>query len=250
MIVDTHTHWGIVWEDKYSTNPSEFLKICDRHDVDSAALMGHRGLTRDSDITKCNDIIKETCNNSDGRLFPIATVHPSFGDECLREFERCATDLDMRGLKLHPWIQGFSTSDPVMDELCELCAQYDVPMIFHDGTPCYSMPSQIGGLAQRFPATKFVLGHAGLLELWRSALSLARRCQNLYVTLSGPHLAGIQALIDGIDDDRILWGTDFGFGWADSIEYRKGLLDIAVMPDYLREKVMGGNAVKLFGLDE
>ena len=156
----------------------------------------------------------------------------------------------MRGLILHAWVKGFSTSLPVMDELCELCAKFDVPMIFHDGTPCYSMPSQIGGLALRFPSTNFVLGHAGLLELWRSALSLAKRYHNLYVTLSGPHLAGIQALIDGIDDDRILWGTDFGFGWADPIEYRKGLLDIAVMPNYLREKVMGGNAVKLFKLGD
>ena len=51
------------------------------------------------------------------------------------------------------------------------------------------MPSQIGGLALRFPDTKFVLGHAGLLELWRSALSFLKRCPNLYVTLCGPHLA-------------------------------------------------------------
>ena len=248
MIIDTHTHWGIVWEDKYGTDPSAFLDVLDRHQVDGAALMGHRGLTVNSDMKKCNDIVKETCRRSNGRLFPIATVHPAFGDGSLREFERCVGELDMRGLKLHPWVQGFSTADPVVDDLCRLCGEFDVPMIFHDGTPCYSMPSQVGGLALRFPGSKFVLGHAGLLELWRSALSFSKRCPNLYITLSGPHLAGIQALIDGVDGDRIMWGTDFGFGWSDSIAYRKGLLDVAEMPDNLREKVMGGNAEKLFKL--
>jgi len=250
MIVDTHTHWGIVWEEKYGTDPAEWLRVCDRHGVDCAALMGHRGLTRNGhdDILKCNDIIRETCRRSDGRLIPIATVHPAAGDECLREFERCVRDLDMRGLKLHPWIQGFSTSGAEMDELARLCGDFGVPMIFHDGTPSYSMPSQIGGLALRFPGTKFVLGHGGLLELWRSALSYARRCPNLYVILCGPHLAGVQAIVDGEDEEKLMWGTDFGFGWADPIEYRKALIDQAVMPDSRRKKVMGDNAVKLFKL--
>jgi len=248
MIVDTHTHWGIVWEDKYGTNPSKWLQVCDRHGVDRAALMAHRGLTKNSDMHRCNDTVKETCDRSGGRLFPIATVHPNYGDECLREFERCVKELDMRGLKLHPWIQGFSTSGPVMDDLCLLCGEFDVPMIFHDGTPCYSMPSQIGGLALRFPGSKFVLGHAGLLELWRSALSYLQRCPNLWVTLCGPHLAGMQAIIDKVAEDKIMWGTDFGFGWADAMEYRKKLIDLTDMPDTRRIKIMGNNAVRLFKL--
>ncbi|MCE5249734.1 amidohydrolase [bacterium] len=248
MIIDVHTHWGTVWEDKYGTDPAGWLRVCDRHGVDCAALMGHRGLilNGDDEIRRCNDIIRKTCDRSDGRLIPLATVHPVSGDTCLRELERCIKDLDMRGLKLHPWVQGFSTAGPVMDDLARMCGSLDVPVIFHDGTPCYSMPSQIGGLALRFPGTKFVLGHAGLLELWRSALSFARRCPNLYVTLCGPHLAGVQAVLDNVDEDRIMWGTDFGFGWADPIEYRKALIDCAVMTEGKRCKVMGDNAVKLF----
>jgi predicted TIM-barrel fold metal-dependent hydrolase len=249
MIVDTHTHWGIVWEDKYGTDPSEFIAVLDRHNVDKAALMGHRGLTRNADIPACNDIVRKTCDRSGGRLFPIATVHPDFGESAIRELERCVRELDMHGLKLHPWLQGVSTAGPVMDDLCRVCGSLGIPMIFHDGTPCYSMPEQIGGLAMRFPGTTFVLGHAGLLELWRSALSIARRCSNVYATLAGPHLAAIQAFVDVADEDRIMWGTDFGFGWSDPIIYRKGLLDVAAMPDRVRGKVMGGNAARLFRLD-
>ncbi|MFC1509696.1 amidohydrolase family protein [Candidatus Omnitrophota bacterium] len=248
MIIDTHVHYGVVWENKYGTDPSEFLVIMDNNGVDKALLMGHRGLLKSSDNKRCNDTIKETCENSGGRLIPLALVHPDYGDACLRELERCINDLDMRGLKLHPWRQGFSTSSQGMSDLAVLCGVLGVPVIYHDGTPCYSMPCQIGGLAMRFPKTNFVLGHAGLLELWRSAMSFARRCDNLYITLCGPHFAGLQAIVDTVDDHRILWGTDYGPGFKDPVRYRKGLVDNLDMTDAVREKIMSGNAVDLFRL--
>jgi len=250
MIIDTHTHWGMCWEDAYGTDPSEWLRALDRHGVDMAALMGHRGLTGHSDIRRSNDIVRETCGRSGGRLIPLVTVHPDSGDEAVRELERCLGDLHMRGLKLHPWLQGFSLAGPVMESLAEVCGKYGVPVIFHDGTPCYSMPEQVGGLALRFPGTAFVLGHAGLLELWRSAISFARRCSNLYITLCGPHAAAIREIVNTVDENRILWGTDYGFGWSDPIGYRKGIVDSIDISSSRRMKIMGGNAANLFKAKE
>ena len=245
MIVDSHTHWGMCWEDRDGSDPSEWLKVLDRHGVDKAALMGHRGLTRNADIRRSNDIVKEACVRSDSRLIPLATVHPDFGDESVRELERCVAELDMRGLKLHPWLQGFSLSSPVMDDLAAACGRLGVPVVFHDGTPCYSMPEQVGGLALRFPGTTFVLAHGGLLELWRSAISFAVRCPNLFITCCGPHYAAIREIVATVDENRILWGTDFGFGWSDPIAYRKGIVDSVDMPPKTRAKIMGGNAARL-----
>ena len=70
------------------------------------------------------------------------------------------------------------------------------------------------------------------------------RCAGL--TLRPP--CGMTAIIEAIDEDKIMWGTDFGFGWSDSIEYRKGLIDRIDMPDSKRAKIMGVNAVRLFKL--
>ena len=248
MIVDAHVHYGVPWEERYGSDPGEFLRIMDANGVDTALLMGHRALRCDSDIRSCNDTIRETCDNSGGRLFPLALIHPDYGDEAFRELDRCISDLDMRGLKLHPWRQGFSTSSPGMADLAGRCGELKIPVIFHDGTPCYSMPCQIGGLALRFPRTDFVLGHGGLLDLWRSAVSFARRCPNLYVTLCGPPLAGLREIVNSVDTNRILWGTDYGTGFRDPIRYRKELVDSLDIPDDVREKIMGGNAVRLFGL--
>ncbi len=52
MIIDTHTHWGTVWEDAYGTDPGEWLNCIDKYAVVKVILLGHRGLTRNSDITK------------------------------------------------------------------------------------------------------------------------------------------------------------------------------------------------------
>lgn len=248
MIVDTHTHWGIVWEDKYGTDPGEWLRVCDRHGVAHALLMGHRALRYNTGFKRCNDTIRETCDRSDGRLWPLATVHPAFGEKAVAELERCLRDLDMRGLKIHPWLQGITLADPVMDDLAMMCGEYDVPVVFHDGTPPYAMPSQIGGLALRFPRTKFVLGHSGLLDLWRSAVSYAGRVRNLYLTLCGPHEAAMQAIVDRIDEDHLMWGSDFGFGWADSMAYRRALIDLVVMTPEKKGKIMADNACRLFKL--
>lgn len=248
MIIDAHTHWGIMWEDTYGTDPSAFLAMMDTHDVDKAILFGHRGLTRNADIQKSNDVVKETCVRSNGRLVPVATVHPDYGDACLQELERCLKDLDMRGLKLHPWLQGFSTADPVVGECMKLCGKYNVPVTFHDGTPSYSMTSQIGGLALRFPQTKIVLGHSGLLALWRTAIRFGQRCENLYLVLCGPYPAAMQQIVDSVNTGRILWGSDLGFGWYDYLKNRLNLIRLLTLTEEVQENILWRNAVKLYHL--
>ena len=249
MIIDSHTHWGTVWEDKFGSDPAEWLRVPDSHGISASMLMGHRGLCAQADIGRANDIVAETCRKSGGKLFPLASVHPETGRDSLHEFERCIRRLGMRGLKLHPWLQGFSVMSPAAMDLFRLAGDLDVPVIFHDGTPVYTMPAQIGGLALNFPKTVFVLGHSGLLELWRSAIEFARRCPNLYLTFCGPPRSGLQAIADSVDEERLLWGSDFGFGFADAIGYRLHLVELLKISSRRKDKILGCNAVRLFQLE-
>lgn len=70
MIIDCHTHWGMVWEDKYGTEPAEWLRIPDSHGVSASLLMGHRGLCAHSDVGRANDIVAETCLKSGENCSP------------------------------------------------------------------------------------------------------------------------------------------------------------------------------------
>lgn len=247
MVIDCHTHWGICWQEKYGNNSDEWIAVLDRHSVDRAILFGHEGLTR---IDKCADDNNNVARIAAGRperLVPVLSAWPQQGKEGLREIVRCVSVLKMKGIKFHPWIQGFSTADPTFGEMCALAGELKVPVFFHDGTPCYSLTEQIAGLARRFPKTTFVLGHSGLLWNWRSVLSTSH-LPNIWPCLCGPHLRAIEIICRKADPDRIIWGSDFGFGFGDPISYRLGLIHRAKISDSLREKILTINPERLLNL--
>lgn len=244
MIVDCHTHWGIVWEDRDRGDPARWLEVLDRHGVDRAFLLGHYNLHRCDKAREDNDRLAHITARGPDRFIPFGTVWPQMGRDAVAEARRCIEDLGLKGLKFHPWLQGFSTGDPVFGEICGLAGELGVPVFFHDGTPCYSVSEQIGGLARRFPGTRLVLGHSGLLWNWRSALEAVRH-PNVWACLCGPHMRAVEVFCQRADPDRLLWGTDFGFGFSDPIDYRLNLLLQAKIDDSLRERILGINPLRL-----
>lgn len=246
MIVDCHTHWGMAWEARSQGNPAEWLSVLDRHQVQKAVFMGHANLARPDLCEQDNDNVVRMAGRFPERLIPVGSCWPQQGDKGVAEARRLIEVLHIKGLKFHPWLQGFSTSDPFLGQMCSLAAEAHIPVFFHDGTPTYSLSEQIAGLARRFPRTQFVLAHAGLVWNWRSAL-LAARLPNIWLCLCGPHLRAIEQLCQYADPDRIVWGSDFGFGFADQIEYRLGLFLHARISDPLREQILEANPLRLFG---
>lgn len=244
MIIDCHTHWGMVWEDRDHEDPARWLAMLDHHHVNRAFLLGHYNLHRSDQCEADNDRLARITAKAPDRFIPFGTVWPQKGEDAVKEARRCLQVLGLKGLKFHPWLQGFSTADPTMSEIYDMAGALNAPVFFHDGTPCYSLPEQIAGLARRFPRTRFVLGHAGLLWSWRSALEALRR-PNVWACLCGPHMRAIEVLCQRADPDRLLWGTDFGFGFADAIDYRLNLINRAKIDDALREKILGVNPLRL-----
>lgn len=247
MIIDCHTHWGANYADRDGDSPTKWLETPDRYGVDKFILLGHYNLVRSDLCQEDNDRLCRVAGQAPGRFIPFGSAWPQMGAAAVEEARRCIQDLGMRGLKFHPWIQGFYTGERVFGEICALAGDLGVPVLFHDGTPCYSLPEQYAGLARRFPKTTFVLGHSGILWSWRSALEASRQ-PNIWLCLCGPHQRAIEEICRRADPDRLLWGTDYGFGFADSVGYRLNIFLQAQVPDGLKEKVLGDNALRLVGL--
>jgi predicted TIM-barrel fold metal-dependent hydrolase len=150
----------------------------------------------------------------------------------------------MAGLKFHPWLLGFSLTDPTFGKICGLAGELKVTIFFYDGTPWYSLPEQIGGLARRFPNIRFVLGHAGLLGTWRSAILAAQR-PNVWICLGGPHSRGMELICDRVSAERILWDSDLRPRLSDDIEYRLNLFLRAKIPSKRRDQILGVNPMQL-----
>jgi predicted TIM-barrel fold metal-dependent hydrolase len=156
-----------------------------------------------------NDSLAAFAAAAPGRFVAFCTVDPNDGGAA-DEIRRCVREHGMRGVKLHPWVQGFSPHAPGLDAVCEAAAELGVPVLLHDGTPPFSAPLQIAALARRHARTTVVLGHGGLHDLWREAAAAVAAAPNVHVCLCATPPYAMRALVERCPLDRILYGTDGG----------------------------------------
>jgi uncharacterized protein len=247
MIVDSHTHWGPCYKTRDGLNPSQWLAGETRHGVTHAVVAPFLGLHDDTLLQQENEDLAKVCDASGGRMIPFCTVNPYRRDTAVAEFRRCVEVLKMRGLKIHPWVQGTSLNGESLDELCEMAAHWNIPLLFHDGTPSYSLPSQMALLARRHPSTTMILGHCGLYEHWREAICAMRYAENLWGCLCGPHLAALREIVRRSDRQRLLWGTDYGASDADVVGHYLGLFKLLRLADQDFQRIVEHNPRRLFG---
>jgi predicted TIM-barrel fold metal-dependent hydrolase len=185
----------------------ELVDGMDTVGVDVSVVFTYEGLLHPSPAA--NDSLAAFVAPRPDRLIAFATVDPRAADAAT-EIERCVTRLGMRGIKLHPWLQGFSSHEPGLDPICETAARLAVPVLFHDGTPPFSTPLQLASLAQRHPETTIVLGHGGLHDLWREAIAAVQTTPNVHLCMCGAPGYAMRRIVAECPIDRLLFGTDGG----------------------------------------
>ncbi len=243
MIVDCHTHH--VGRAYASLGAGSLVGSMDEHGVDHAVVFTLDGFF--GEAKRHNDELARFVAAHPGRLTAFASVYPRAPDAA-GEVRRAVTERGMKGVKLHPWLQGFSPLEDYMDPIAEACAELGVPLIFHDGTPPYSTPLQLALLAERYPELTVILGHSGLLDLWPEALAAGRRVPNVWLCLCGPPTYALQKLVDGVPHDRILFGSDVGFGSDYQLRHRLEQVRWLDLPPDSLDAILGGNAARLLGL--
>ena len=248
MVIDTHTHYGLFFEERDGLDPGRWFEFLDAAGVDGAILMTLRGLLPGSDPRRCNEDVARVVDRVPDRLVGFGTVNPFSGPPSVSEAHHCLHRLGLRGIKWHPWVQGFwNVGSAEVHEICRVCAEAGAPLVFHDGTPNVSMPSQVAKLAQKHPETTFILGHGGLMHLWRQAAEAAALYENIYITLCGPHPVALAHICRTVPVDRILWGSDHGLGPTDMVRYRKELVLRLDLDDARKQAILGTNAARLLG---
>lgn len=245
MIFDCHTHWGDCFTRRDNADPAQWLGTLDHHGVSRAIVLPFAGLLHDGTIQQDNDDVAAACKASGGRMIPFCTVNMWYRDDATRELQRCLDVLGFRGIKFHPWLQGAPVNSALMDEVCEMAAEHDVPILFHDGTPPFSLPSQVAILAKRHPKARLILGHCGLLEHWREAIHSMNSAANLWGCLCSPHPAAMKQLIRRCDTDRLVWGSDYGFNFHDLFDYRLNMMHRLGVGDDVLQKILETNPPRL-----
>jgi predicted TIM-barrel fold metal-dependent hydrolase len=185
---------------------------------------------------RANDELADFVAGAPDRLFALGTVNPRQSDAA-EETVRCLRELDMRGLKLHPWLQGFSLHEPALAPVCEALVEHEGMLLFHDGTPPYSTALQIAALARQHPDLPVILGHGGLHDTWREALVATQETPNLYHCLSGTPPYAARQVVMRAPVDRLLFGSDSGLSSVPDQPYARARMrevaELGLPPDRL-----------------
>lgn len=210
-IIDFHTHppaWNSTsWLAGTPFTPEQFCQFLDSAGIAAAVVLSHDGLFDPS--TAANRQLGEFVATDPDRMVGFGTVNPRRADAA-EDMQRCFTDFGLRGLKLHPWLQGFSMHEPSLDPIGDVVAGHGGLVLCHDGTPPYSTAAQIAAFARRHPRVPVVLGHAGLHDTWREAIAAVLDTTNLYICLCGvPPYAGMRVVAE-CPPERVLFGSDAG----------------------------------------
>jgi uncharacterized protein len=244
MIFDCHTHWGYGFRQRDGSDPSAWWEMLSSGGITHAVVLPHAGLEDSRLIAEDNAAVANICRDRPN-LIPFCTgnfFRPKAAEE---EINRDLSS-GFRGVKIHPWLQGTSLSSAGVDAIIECAAHHGAPVLLHDGTPAFSLPSQAAMLARRHPEATIILGHCGLYEHWREAIDALRLTPNLWGCVCGPYSAGMRELLRCCDLDRLIWGTDFGYTLHDCVGYRMRSFSQAVPDDRKQEAIFEKNPRRLF----
>jgi len=208
VIVDAHMHLAERILGVPSYPAGELRRRMEAEGVGCAWALTSDGLH--GDTRKWNDWLLDATRPHRDFFIPFCTVDPKKREEAVDELDHYIREGSMRGLKLHNWLQGVSTTAPVMDDLLDACGQLAIPVMFHDGTPPYCTPLQFARLAENHPKTTIILGHMGLKDMWPDALRAARRLENIHLCFCAGVLVALRQALECVGAGRILFGSDCG----------------------------------------
>lgn len=241
MIIDFHTHLYKSWNTLKGMTAEEMLRKMDKHDVERSVVFTMNGFW--GDFRAANDELVNLTRPYRDRLIPFCTVHPYAGNNAIDEMKRCNEQFGIKGIKLHPWCQGFFvTSDP-MFRVADCAESLGMMLVFHDGTPPYTEPLQIAHLARLFPNVVVLLGHGGLKDFPGEVIMAAQQLPNLYVGTNST-TAALRKMSGVLNGERILFGSDMGFGHY-SLDWFLTAIDSIGLPALIKQKILFDNARKV-----
>ena len=180
-----------------------------------------------------------------------------------RYAEELVRDPKVVGFKFHPPDQGFYPNDRRFYPVWEVIQASGKPAMFHIGFTVlgantdggsgigldYGRPIHLDTVAKDFPRMKILAAHPGWPWV-EETLGVVTHKKNIFVDTSGylaeqlPEL--FQKAIGTRLQDKALFGTDFPY-----VDLAKALVSFDKMgfKDAVKEKLLVGNAIRLFGLE-
>ncbi|MDR1560460.1 MAG: amidohydrolase family protein [Clostridiales bacterium] len=257
MIIDFHAHvYPNRIADKAVHNVSKFYNIETRHDGTAETLLEigrragidkfliHSVAQKPEQVRIINNFIAAQRNDSPDVFIGFGSLHIDVRDPEAEINNIIA--LGLRGVKLHPDIQGYYIDDERMLNIFSLL-EGRLPVLIHAGDYRYdySHPSRIARVIDYFPKLTVIAAHFGGWSIFDLALEyLEDRFCYLDVSSSMMFLGARRSeeLIRAYGADRILFGSDYPM-WDPASELER--IQALNISGEERDLILYGNALKI-----
>ena len=93
------------------------------------------------------------------RIIPLVWVNANLGQAAYDMVEHYLRDVGFAGVKMQPLFDAFTADSPMVDPVMDIARRYNKPVFIHCGHPPFSLPWQIGLLAERHRDIPIVMIH-------------------------------------------------------------------------------------------
>lgn len=208
-----------------------------------------------------NEFVAKIAEQYPERIVGFASVDPH-KKSAVKDLDHAIRELKLRGLKLHPQVQGFEPNNREYYPIYSKCVELDVPITFHTGSTYwgaglaggggvklrFSNPMSLDDVAADFPELLIIMAHPGWP--WQDEqLAIATHKENVYIDLSGWSPKYFQPLLvtymTKMIPHKFLFGTDYPM-----LTPKRWLQDFQLLEvnDDTRKLVLRENASKLLKL--
>lgn len=186
------------------------------------------------------------------RIIPFPSIHPD-DPEALEHIQLIARK-GFKGIKLHPYYQGFVFNEPKMFPIYEQIQKSGLIFLAHTGFDCafdrvrICDPVKIYDIMEKFPGLKLVCSHLGAWEDWEEAEKyLIGKPVYMELSFSNGYLdpLKIKSLVLNHPKQYLLFGTDSP--WADQLLETEALRKLELGSD-LEELIFYSNARNLLNI--
>ena len=262
MITDFHTH---AFPDNIASHAIPKLEAAANEKANTNGTikgllesMDHAGIERSlicSIATKPDhfiNILTWSKNIKSARIIPLPSIHPT--DKDVKAKITMIKQEGFCGIKMHPYYQNFSLSDPLLTAIYESLIENDLFVVMHTGldiafTPDRrSSPQEILTVSSIFPELKLVATHFGGWDMWDEVENtIIGRPLFIEISLALQFLSTEQAvrMFEAHPSDYLLFGSDSP--WEDQKAAITRLKKLG-LENSLEEKILSQNANQLLNV--
>ena len=205
--------------------------------------------TTPKQVQSINKFISENVNLYKDKFVGLGTIHPRSTD--IEGDIEHLIELGLKGIKIHPDIQGFKLDDDGYMQAYKICEKKGLSVLMHTGDSRYdnSNPNRLIPILSEFKNLTVIGAHYGGWSIWEEASQKLNSFDNFFVDTSSSlyyiTLDAVKRIFDNYGIDKIMFATDYPMWNAE--EEIQGLLKLNLTEDeYI--KLFSKNAEKVYKL--